>query len=631
MAGLLVAYLGVLAILGGRLVQVQVVDADQYADKSVSQRLRTVDLPATRGRIYDRGGDVLATSVQAATIYGDPRAYRAHETADGDVVAPEVTPREAADQLAPLLDGDADTIAERLRSDAHFVYLARQLDWETGEQVLSLDLPGIERLVEPRRQYPGGTLGAQVLGFTDIDGQGLAGLELLHQQLLSGRPGELAIEQAPAGLTISSGLRELTPAEPGTDLVLTLDREIQAVAEEAAARAVEEREAVGASVVVLDVESGDVLGMANVPRFDPTDRNGTDPAARRNRAVTDVFEPGSVQKAITVAAALEEGVVEPSTTFRVDDQLRIANKTFSDSHPHPVETMTVKDIVTTSSNVGTMLIAQQLGEQRLYDYLKAFGTTEPTGIDFPGEVGGLLPPVDSWWATSMPTIAIGQGVATTLLRSATSYATLANDGLAVQPRLVRGTVGPDGQLDPTPVTNGRQVVSPRTATSIRTILRSAVAGEGGTGGNAAVDGYDVAGKTGTAQKPRVDGRGYGDGYVASFVGMAPVDDPELVVAVMVDEPKAGHYGGVAAAPVFSEVMEFALRARHVAPTRGVGTLDQAFDRAATARAEAAAAARREGPATPADEPASPPVGAPTGGDGSGVGGRAERPPPDGAE
>ena len=620
MAGLLVTYLLVLGALGGRLVQVQVVDADQYAGRSVDQRLRTVELPATRGRLYDRDGDVLATSVQSATIYADPRAYRPHEAADGTTVTPEVTPRQAAEQLAPLLDVDVDVITERLRSDAHFVYLARQLDWETGEQVLALDLPGIDRLTEPRRQYPAGSLAAQVLGFTDIDGQGLAGLELAHQQLLSGRAGRLAVEQAPAGLTISSGLRELTPARPGTDLVLTLDREIQAVAEEAAARAIEEHQAKAASVVVLDVASGDVLAMANVPGFDPDSRTG-EPADRRNRAVTDVFEPGSVQKAVTVAAALEEGVVSPSTTFQVDDQLRIATKTFSDSHPHPTETMTVGEIVKTSSNVGTMMIARKLGEQRLHDYLKAFGYTEPTGVGFPGEVGGLLPPVDSWWATSLPTIAIGQGVATTLMRSATSYAALANDGLMVRPRLVRGTVGPDGQLDPRPVEDEGQVVSPATATSLRTILRSVVEEEGGTGGNAAVDGYDVAGKTGTAQKPLPDGRGYGNAYVASFVGMAPVDDPELVVAVMVDEPTDGHYGGVAAAPVFSQVTEFALRARHVPPTRGATTLDEAFDTAATARSEAA---RREGPAVPGDQPASPPVGAPAGGDGTGV---AADPPP----
>lgn len=623
MAGLMVLYLAGLALLGARLAQVQVVDAERYAGRSVEQRIRQIELPATRGRIYDRDGDVLATSVDAATIYADPRAYRSRELPDGRTVHPEVTPAEAAEVLSPLLGVEAQVLRERLASDAHFVYLARQLDWETGQRVLDLELPGVARLTEPRRQYPAGTLASQVLGFTGIDGHGLEGLELAHEELLSGTAGQLAVEQAPSGLTIASGLRELTPAEPGTDLVLTLDREIQAVAERAAADAMERHAAAGASVVVLEVATGDVLGMASVPGFDPTDRDGTDLASRRNRAVTDVFEPGSIHKAVTVAAALEEGVVTPTTTFQVDDRITIGSKTFSDSHDHPTEIMTVSEIVESSSNVGTMMIAQQLGEQRLYDWLQRFGYTDPTGVGFPGEVGGLLPHVDDWWSTSLPTIAIGQGVAVTLLRAAASYATLANDGLAVQPRIVRGTVDGDGDLLPAPVEERGQVVSPETARSMREILAKVIDGDGGTGHNARVAGYDVAGKTGTAKKPRTDGRGYGDGYIAGFVGMAPVEAPELVVAVMVDEPTEGYYGGTVAAPVFAEVMEFALRARHVPPTRDGATLDESFASAAQAlaqaQAEARAAAAREGPASATDgEPGSPPVGTPEGGDGTGV-------------
>lgn len=610
MAGLLVACLLAIALLGARLAQVQVVDAGRYADLSVAQRVHTVELPATRGRVYDRDGDVLATSVESATIHADPRAYRPRRLPDGRTVAPETTPAEAAGALAPLLGVDATVLRQRLESDAHFVYLARQLDWRIGQEVLELGLPGVARLSEPRRQYPAGMLASQVIGFTDIDGNGLEGLELAHDQLLSGTAGQLAVERAPSGLTISSGLRELTPAQPGTDLVLTLDREIQAVAEQAAGDAMERHEATGASVVVLDVATGDVLAMANAPGFDPADRGGTDLVSRRNRALTDVFEPGSIQKAVTVAAAVEEGVVSPSTILEVDDRLTIGPKTFSDSHDHPTERMTVSQIVASSSNVGTMRIAQELGEDRLYDWLDRFGYTRPTGIGFPGEVGGLLPHVDDWWITSMPTIAIGQGVAVSLLRTAMSYATLANDGRAVRPRLVRGTVGADGALVPAPVEEQGQVVSPDTARSLRGILRDVVDGDGGTGGNAAVTGYDVAGKTGTAKKPRADGPGYGSGYVASFVGLAPVESPELVVAVMVDGPTRGYYGSVVAAPVFSEVMEFALRARHVPPTRDEGvSLDEAFSAAARARAEAEAAAAdkaTEGPDATGGEAAGDP-------------------------
>lgn len=634
MAGLLAVYLLALAVLGARLVNVQVVEAERYADQSVAQRIRTVDLPATRGRMYDRDGDVLATSVDSATIYADPRAYRPRQLPDGRTVQPTMTAAQAADRLAPLLGVDRELLLQRLSSDAHFVYLARQLDWQLGDQVLALDLPGVARLVEPRRQYPAGGLGAQVLGFTGIDGNGLEGLELAHDELLAGTTGRLAVEQAPSGLTIASGLRELTPAEPGTDLVLTLDREIQAVAEQAAADAMVAHGALGASVVVLEVATGDVLAMASVPGFDPTSRDGTDLASRRNRAVTDVFEPGSVQKALTVAAAIEEGLVAPSTTFEVPDRITIGPKTFSDSHRHPTETMTVSDIMKASSNVGTMQIAQLLGDQRLHDWLGRFGYREPTGVGFPGEVGGLMPHVDDWWSTSLPTIAIGQGVAITLLRAATTYATLANDGVAVRPRVVRGTVGPDGQLVPATSETLGPVVSPDTARAMRRMLSTVVDGDGGTGRQAAVVGYDVAGKTGTAMKPRTDGRGYAGTYIASFVGMAPVEHPELVVAVMVDEPTNGYYGGVAAAPVFSKVMEFALRARHVPPTVDGATLDEAFASAERARIEAeaaaaaAAAAAQEGPATDADAPGSPPVGTPAGGDGTGVAAAGDEPPPD---
>ena len=621
MAGLLAVYLLALLMLGGRLVQVQVLESEKWEERALAQRSRTVDLPARRGRIYDRDGDVLATSVDSATIYADPRAFRTRTLPDGTVVAPDVRVEDVADRLAPLIGTPAETIVERLNRDAHFVYLARQLDWEVGDAVLALELPGIGRLTEPRRQYPNGSLAAQVLGFTGIDGEGLEGLELAHHDLLSGTPGMLALERAPSGLTIASGSRELTPAEPGTDLVLTIDREIQDVAEQAALAAVEKWDAAGASVVVRDVATGDVLAVASVPGFDPADRDGTEQKDRRNRAVTDVFEPGSVQKAITIGAAMEEGIVTPDTVFTVADRMKIGPKTFSDSHRHPTEPMTVAEIMASSSNVGTMMIAQELGPERLYSYLQRFGYDRAPGIGFPGESAGLVPPVDAWWVTSLPTIAIGQGVAITLLHAANVYATIANDGVAVTPRIVRGTVDEAGQLIPAATGEASEVLRPETAQSLRRILAGVVAGQGGTGRAAAVPGYDVAGKTGTARKPLQDGRGYSSEYIATFVGMAPVERPELVVAVMVDEPSV-IYGGTVAAPVFSEVMQFALRARHVPPTTTTPSFEDsvvAAEQTARAAAEAAAAAAaQEGPATPADEPGSAPVGTAAGGDGEPV-------------
>jgi cell division protein FtsI (penicillin-binding protein 3) len=610
---LLLVYGLVFMVAFGALVNIQVVNAPDYADRSVRQRARTVELVATRGRVYDREGDVLATSVQSATIYADPRAYRPTETPAGQPVPPAASAAEVAAELAPIVGLDEAALTERLERDAHFVYVARQLDWEVGQRIRELQLPGIGLLTEPRRVYPAGGLAGQVVGFTGIDGEGLQGLESQYDQILRGRPGMLAFEQAPGGLDIASGARELVPPDAGTDLVLTLDREIQHAAELAAAEAMEEFDARGASVVVLEVGTGELLAMASAPTYDPNRRTESDHANWRNRAVTDVFEPGSTQKALTVAAAIEEGLVTGSTELTVESGIRIGGKTFTDAYSHPTETWTVQQIMERSSNVGTIKIAQELGEELLDEYLRSFGYGRPTGVGFPGEGGGLLMSTENWWATSLPTIAIGQGVAVTLVQLANSYATLANDGVAVQPRIVRGTVGEDGRLTPAAAPSTREVISPETAGQVREMLEAAVIGEHGTGARAAVPGYSVAGKTGTARKPNEGARGYSSEYIATFVGFAPVEDPQLVVAVMVDEPRP-FYGGIVAAPVFSQVMQAALTARRVIPDGGSRTLEDALLEARLAAAEELAT--QEGPATPADDPGSPPVGTPAGGDGT---------------
>lgn len=605
---LLVVYGLVFLVSMGQLARIQVVDAHEYADRSVAQRARTIDLAATRGRIYDRDGDVLATSVQAATVFADPRAYRGSRTPGGDDVPAAGDAAEVAGQLAERLDLDAAALEERLTSDAHFVYVKRQVDWELGQRIRELDLPGVGVVTESERVYPNGPLAGQVIGFTDIDGQGLHGLELQHEKLLRGRPGMLAVEQDPAGLDIASGVRELVPSEPGTDLVLTIDREIQHLAERAAADVVEEHDARGSGVMVMEVATGDVLGMASAPTYDPNEeRDASESEHWRNRTVTDLFEPGSTQKALTMAAALEEGAVESGTVLDVEDAIRVGGKRFTDAHDHDAEQWGLTDIVERSSNVGTIMVAERLGAEPLERYLREFGYGRSPGLGFPGESAGLLMPVEDWWQTSLPTIAIGHGVGVSLLQLASAYAVLANDGRANQPSVVRGTVGEDGRLAPAARPDGRRVVAPETAERVRSMLEAVVAGEHGTGQRARVPGYSAAGKTGTARKPREGARGYSDEYVASFVGFAPVEEPELVVAVMVDEPQP-FYGGIVAAPVFSEVMAGALSHRRVPPDTASGTLTQAID---AARADAAAAA--EGPATPAGAPGSRPAGEPTDG------------------
>ncbi|MCA1713485.1 MAG: penicillin-binding protein 2, partial [Actinobacteria bacterium] len=554
----------------------------------------------------------------AATVFADPSVLRPRERDDGLVIPAAATPGEVARELAPLLAASEADLTAKLQRDTRFVYLARQVPWELGEAISELELPGIGVLTEPQRVYPGGPLAGQVLGFTGIDGNGLGGLEVQYESMLAGEPGTLALERAPGGLDIASGSRELRPPRPGTDLVLTLDREIQHVAERAAAQVMQSSDALGASVLVLDVDTGDVLAMASTPGFDPNDVQASDGEQRRNRPATDMFEPGSVQKAVTVAAALEEGVVTPDSTFMVPDHLPVGGHMFNDAHEHPTEEMTVGQIIEQSSNIGTIMIGQLLGPERLASYLEAFGYGTPMGVGFPGESGGAYLPVDQWSGTSLPTISMGHGVALTLLQAASIYATIANDGVAVQPRLVRGMVGDDGRLEPVAPAATHRIIDADTAETIRELLIRVVTGEHGTAERAAIPGYTVAGKTGTAKKPLEDARGYSGEYMASFVGFAPVEDPQLVVAVLVDEPTP-IYGGVVAAPVFAEVMRFALGHQRVSPsdpaaaaTAGAAQAPPPPDPTVVPAAPAASPAASPAPAASATPQGAPTVAPPTG-------------------
>lgn len=607
----LLVYAMLFGLVGWRLVDVQVRNADVYADRGASQRERIVELPSRRGRLYDRDGNVLATSVDAATIYMDPRVFNASVSESGLELPPAADREAAAAALAPLVGVSAEELAARFDTDKHFVYVGRQLDWQVGQDVLALGLPGVGVITEPRRVYPAGGLAGQLIGFTGIDGEGLTGLELVNDALLSGQAGTLGLERAPGGLSIASAVREIEPAVPGTDLVLTIDRDIQDAAQRAAANAVEEFNALSASVVVLEVGTGDVLAIASAPGYDPNVRLPGGEDTWRLKAVTDVFEPGSVQKAVTAAAALEEGIVTADTILMVPDNIRVGNKTFTDAHDHPVEEMSFAKIIETSSNVGTIMVAKELGQERLGGWLDKFGFGKLTGVGLPGESSGLVRPTQDWWSTSLPTIAIGQGIAMTLLQAANFYATIANDGVQVTPRVVRGTVGEDGRLTPAAAGASERKVSVATAESLQQILGSVVNGDNGTGARAAVPGFTVGGKTGTARKPLADGRGYSEKYIATFAGFAPVNNPRIVVAVMVDEPYP-IWGGVVAAPTFASVMAAALLEFDVPPTDPQPALGDALMRAL---ADADEKAKVEGPATSASDVTSPTAGMPAGAQG----------------
>ena len=577
---LLACYLLLTVLMGWRLIDIQVLNAQEYRGFADRQVQRDVTLAARRGKLYDRAGEPLAMSLAAATIYANPR----------ELAESGLPPVAVARRLAPVLGRSEAELTAALTKDAAFVYLARQLPRDVGDRVTAMKLPGVAMLEESRRVYPAGRLAAQVVGFAGIDGQGLAGVELGLESTLAGRAGTMSLERAPRGLEISSAPRQITPSIPGNDVVLTIDREIQSVTERVLGRAVRSYNAKAGSAVVLDVRTGQILAMASVPTFNPAKLTG-DPEARKNRAVTDIFEPGSVNKVITASAALEEGLASPDELFDVPLGYQIGPKVFRDSHPPEKPRLTFREIIEQSSNIGTIRIAERVGPKRLHAYLKKFGYGAVPGTGFPGEAPGLMLPPAQWSMTSLPTISIGQGVSASLLQVANVFTTIGRGGEWVQPSLVRGSVGEDGRLLPAPAPKTRRVVSTQTAGAVADMLVGVVEDKRGTCELCAVPGYRVGGKTGTAQKPSTTRRGYEPGaYVGSFVGLAPADDPAIVVGVMIDEARPVYYGGLTAGPTFAEIMEFSLNHRRVPPS----------DPAARSTAEPAQAASPVAPVDPVD-------------------------------
>jgi cell division protein FtsI (penicillin-binding protein 3) len=550
---LLVASVLAFLAISGRLIVLQVLDAGSLDQAAARQRRHAIELPATRGRIYDRNGGDLALSVPARIVYAQPRLVR-------DQAA-------TARRLAPLLHRSRAWVEGRLRSDTPWVYLARRLSVGRGNRITELRLPGIGVIATTARRYPSGKVAAQVLGFAGDEGRGLAGVEQQYDALLRGHPGQVRLQRDPHGRAIPQVQQELERAVPGSDVVLTIDQHLQYVAEQSLATAVRRFHAKAGSVLVMDPRSGEVLAMANLPTFDPNRFAGSTREGRRNRAVTDVFEPGSTNKTLTAAAALQHGVVTPRTPITVPPALELCPgvKTFHDAHEHGTEVLSFAEVVAQSSNIGTIQVAKALGPRRLARAELDFGYGRRTGIDLPGESPGIVLPGKDWRCTDLGVNAIGQGVAVTVLQMASVYATVANGGVLMSPTLLRGTVDATGRFEPSKRRPGRRVLSAGTARTLSRILEGVVK-EGGTGTLAALDEWRVAGKTGTARKPDPERRGYLAGaYVSSFIGFAPAERPAAVVAVVLDQPTP-IYGGVVAAPVFREVIGTALRRLGVLPT-----------------------------------------------------------------
>jgi cell division protein FtsI (penicillin-binding protein 3) len=536
LAALVFAFSGIVV----RLVFLQVRDNPQLEALGMRQRVNTIELPAERGEILDRSGMPLAVTREARDIYVDP-------TYVTDPAAEAVT-------IADVLDLRPRDVRAALRTDGTFAWIDRQVDLELAEELEALALPGVGFLEVPKRYYPAGALAPQVLGFVNVDAVGAAGLESAYDDQLAGTPGERTVELSADGLPISSGLDRVVEPVPGATMVTTIDRQMQFMVQAALERAVRANGALGGTAVVLDPATGEVLAMATYPWFDPNAFSEAPIESMRNRAVTDAFEPGSVNKIITAAAAIETGAVSLDQRFRVPAWMRVGPFTIHDAHTHPVESMTIGDIITRSSNIGAALIAEQVGSERLAEFMHRFGYGRPTGVGFPGEAPGLLPG-DRWDEVIRATVSYGQGIAVTPLQMANVYATIANGGVWQQPRLVRGFERPDGSFREAPVQRDRRVVRTGTAGLLTRMLAAAV--QEGTGVNAQIPGYQVAGKTGTSRKLDEYGN-YVARYMASFAGFLPAAKPRVVIAVSIDEPRT-MYGGLAAAPLFQEIARYAIQ------------------------------------------------------------------------
>jgi cell division protein FtsI (penicillin-binding protein 3) len=520
-----------------RAAWLQGVRASSFGRLASSQHSEDVVVPAARGTIYDRGGVQLAIGEQAQTVYADP---------------PHVTdPKSESATVARILRLDPNevyrTLADRSRG---FVYVARKADPALVAKLARKGLPGLGFYAEEKRFYPQFNLASQVLGYAGIDNRGLAGLELSLDPQLAGRPGRERIVKDASGQAIDTVVSRV--ARDGQDAYLTLDHTIQANAQAVLRDTVLRWHAKSATAIVLDPATGAVRAMVVAPGFDANRYPEVWRALQRNRAVTDTYEPGSTFKLVTVAGALSERLVSPTTRFTLPYEIQVADRRIHDAEPRGTETMSVAEILSRSSNVGAITIAERLTQRHLAHWIARFGFGKRTGIDFPGESQGIVPPEDKWSGSSIGNIPIGQGIAVTPIQMASAYAAIANRGTWVRPHLV-DHIGDGNTVRPT----RRRVVSPWVASQVMAMLKNVVAE--GTGMLAAVPGYQVAGKTGTASKVDSQG-GYSDSrYVASFVGVVPASRPRLVILVSVDEPKGAIWGGTVAAPAFAQIAKFDLQ------------------------------------------------------------------------
>jgi cell division protein FtsI (penicillin-binding protein 3) len=535
---LFLAFCALLVLAGLRALQLGGLKSGSLREKADTQQVSQVPVPARRGTITDRKGVELAVS----------------EPADDVAVTPYLIkdPAGAARRLAPLLQQPLDGVLRKVaQRHTGFVYLVRQLPASQAQRIARLNMPGIQLIPSSRRIYPQRWMAAQLLGAVGTDGNGLSGLEYARDKMLRGKDGERRLVKDALGQQIS--LADVRAAQPGHNVTLTLDAAIQDKVEAVLQQVGQKFSPRGATALVMDPRNGAILALASWPRVDADNLSGAPGYARQNRAIGSTYEPGSTFKAFTVAGALMDHKVTPSTPFNVPPQLQVADRTIHDAEDHGYETLTTAQILAQSSNIGADLIAAKVGSTRFDHWVRTFGFARPTGIDLVGEESGIVPQLKQYSGSTMGNLPIGQGLAVTPMQMAAAYSAIANGGILRPPHIIK-RVGE--RTMPTP--RGRRIIKPAVAAQLRAMLVG-VLGPGGTASEAAIPGYKLAGKTGTAQKPDPIHGGYSDTkFVASFVGFAPADDPRLLVAVMVDEPQGEIYGGLVAAPAFQAITSFAL-------------------------------------------------------------------------
>jgi len=537
------SYLFVLLIIFLRLLNIQVLNNNNYIKLADSQHHLKLTLYPQRGLIYDRNHKVLALSLKVSSVYAVPRIIDQK--------------KETAKKLSEALGIDYAETLKKLKKDKAFVWIKRRIADKQAKKIQALNLYGVELLKEDKRYYPNNELAAHIIGFAGVDEKGLEGVELLYDSYLKGRNGRRSLLRDAKQRMLPAFEFEYIPAVNGYNVVLTIDEIIQHIVEEALDEGFKKNSPIGACVVVMDPHSGEILAMASRPAYDLNSFEHADSGHRRNRAITDYFEPGSTFKIITASAALEEKIVSLDDVFFCENgEYRISRHILHDHRPHGE--LTFVQVIEKSSNIGAVKIAQKLGEKLLYKYVKKFGFGVKTNIDLPGEVAGVVRPLASWSKLSIAAVPIGHEIGVTVLQMAQAMSAVVNGGYLIKPHIVTKIVDNHNEVIKSfPQPKHRRVISEETSKTMRQILTGAV--DNGTGRRAQIKGYKVGGKTGTAQKINQEGRYSHKKFVASFIGFAPADNPRFVIAVVFDEPHPYYYGGLVSAPVFKAIAEKILK------------------------------------------------------------------------